>query len=158
MDSVTSSFAARLAHRLAGGGIRRSSYRGVFRGHQGPSREREIAFRAGPQISIELYSSDHRRRPAHGCAVSSWRADRTPRHLVAAVRYGDCHRRGLFWAPPFRYWAGPPWVGSERAPLALSFGRRGHGRRVWRIADLFWFVDRPQSRGIAAAIKEAKHG
>jgi len=81
--------------------------------------EREIAFRAGPQISIELYSSDHRRRPAHFCAVSSRRADGTPRHLVAAVRYGDCHRRGLFRARHSGYGAGHHGFGSDRAFRAV---------------------------------------
>src|SRR3979490_3349821 len=99
MDSITPVIAARLAHRLAGGGLRRGGYSGVFRGYQGASRKREIAFRGGPQIPVELYSTDHRGWTAHLRAISSRRAIGASRRLVAAIRSRDFFGGGR---PPSR--------------------------------------------------------
>src|SRR5258707_4458354 len=119
MDSITSVIAARLAHRLAGGGIRRGGYSGVFGSDQGASWERETALRPGPQIPPQLYSTNHRGRPVDVCAVSGRRADGASRRLVAAVRYRDCYGRGLLRASRTGYGAGYHGFRSDRAFRAV---------------------------------------
>jgi len=58
----------------------------------------------------------------------------------------------------YRLWGWLSWV-SERSRFSRRLiGETRSWRRVWRVTDLFRFVDRAQSRGIAAAIEEGTHG